>query len=248
LAVSGSTLFEHREENDNQLSVGGRFTYRRYGMLYAEFSDRVWLSGDVLGPLRIGFVYGMIAGIVALAADLRFLLIEPSALDTWVLAVLETYRTSLALATCLFLGILAAMRVRPTRLDSGVPYRSLLLRDGALAATVVAVMFGTALFLTTALQATLLADEVRTYAEEAAPRIVAYVDELAQRFDNPSPTTVGEVESDLQPPALRDLGRSITNFVLRAVFLGTVGGLVGLLRGHSGASPGAPSGSKLHRV
>jgi hypothetical protein len=197
-----------------------------------------------LGPLRIGFFYGMVAAIVALAADLRFLLIDPSALETWVLAAVETYRSSLALAACLFLGILAALRVRPTRLDPGVPYRSLLLRDGALAATVVAVMFGATVSLTTALQATILAGEVRAYAEEAAPQIAAYVDELARRFDNPTPTTVEEVESGLQPPTLRDLGRSITNFVLRAVLLGTLGGLVGLLRGRSGASPGAPVGGK----
>src|SRR3712207_5281164 len=158
-----------------------------------------------LGPLKIGVFYGLIAAIVALVADLRFFFIDPSALETWVLAVIETYRSSLALAVCLFLGILAALQVRPTRLDPGVPYRSLLLRDGALAATVVAVMFGAAVFLTTALQATFLADEVRAYAEEAAPRIAAYVDELAQRFDNPTPTTVGEIESGLEPPALRDL-------------------------------------------
>jgi hypothetical protein len=216
-------------------------------MLYAGFSDRVWLSGDVVGPLRIGFFYGMIAALAALVADLRFLFIGPSALDTWVLAVIETYRSSLALAACLFLGILAALRVRPTRLDAGVPYRSLLLRDGALAATVVAVMFGAAVSLTTALQATVLADEVRGYAEDAAPRITAYVDELARRFDNPSPTTVEEVEAGLQPPALRDLGRSISNFVLRAVFLGTVGGIIGLLRGRFGASVEASSGGKLRR-
>ncbi|HEV2727078.1 MAG TPA: hypothetical protein VGV34_02230 [Solirubrobacterales bacterium] len=193
-----------------------------------------------MGPLRIGFFYGMIAVIVALAADLRFLFIDPLALDTWVLAVIETYRSSLALAACLFLGILAALRVRPTRLDPGVPYRSLLLRDGALAATMVAVMFGAALLLTTLLQATLLADEGRAYAGEAAPRIVAYLDELARRFDNQSPATVREVESDLQPPALRDLGRSITNFVLRAALLGTLGGLVGVLRSRFGASPADP--------
>ena len=199
-----------------------------------------------MGPLRIGFFYGMIAAIVALAADLRFLFIDPSALDTWVLAVIETYHSSLALATCLFLGILAALRVRPTRLDPGVPYRSLLLRDGALAATMVAVMFGAAVLLTTALQATLLAEEARAYAGEAAPRIVLYMDELAQRFDNPSPATVGEVESELQPPALRDLGRSITNFVLRAVLLGTLGGLVGVLRSRFGASP-ADRGAKPRR-
>ena len=200
-----------------------------------------------MGPLRIGFIYGIIAAIVALAADLRFVVIDPSALETWVLAAIETYRSSLALAACLFLGILAALRVRPRRLDPGVPYRSLLLRDGALAASVVAVMFGATVFLTTALQATLLADEVRAYAEGAAPRITAYVDELAQRLDDPAPTTVEEVESGLQPPALRDLGRSITNFVLRAVLLGTLGGIVGLLRGRSGSAPGAPVGGKPRR-
>jgi hypothetical protein len=188
----------------------------------------------------------MIAVIVALAADLRFLFIDPSALETWVLSVTEAYRSSLALAACLFLGILAALRVRPTRLDPGVPYRSLLLRDGALAATMVAVMFGAAVLLTTLLQATLLADEARAYAEEAAPRIVAYMDELASRFDNPSPATVTEVESDLQPPALRDLGRSITNFVLRGLLLGTLGGLVGVLRSRFGSSP-ADRGGKLHK-
>jgi hypothetical protein len=197
-----------------------------------------------LGPLRIGFVYGIIASIVALAADLRFVVIDPSALEPWVLAAIETYRSSLALAACLFLGILAALRVRPTRLDPGVPYRSLLLRDGALAATVVAVMFGVTVSLTTALQATLLAEEVRAYAEEAAPRIAAYVDELAQRLDDPTPTTAEEIESDLQPPALRDLGRSITNLVLRAVLLGTVGGLVGALRGR----PALPDDEKPRRA
>jgi hypothetical protein len=196
-----------------------------------------------LGPLRIGFFYGMIAVVVALAADLRSLFLDPSALNTWVLAVIETYRSSLALTACLFLGILAALRVRPIRLEPGVPYRSLLLRDGALAATVVAVMFGVAVFLTTALQATLLAGEARAYAAEAAPRIVAYLDELAQRNDDPPPATVEEVESDLQPPGLRDLGRSLTNFVLRAVLLGTAGGLVGVLRGRSGT----PAGGKPRR-
>lgn len=187
-----------------------------------------------MGPLRTGFFYGMIAVVVALVADLRFLLVDPSASSTWVLAVIETYRSSLALTVCLFLGILAALRVRPTRLDPGVPYRSLLLRDGALAATVVAVMFGITAFLTTALQATLLADEARAYATEAAPRIVSYLDELARHNDDPSPATVGEVESDLQPPVLRDLGRSMANLVLRAVLVGTAGGLVGVLRGRSG--------------
>src|SRR5918998_1703901 len=192
---------------------------------------------NVSGPIRTGYFYGLAGVLVALASDLYFLFVDPSATPGWVLAAIAQYRTRLALALFLFLAILAALRVRPTRLDPGVPYRSLLLRDGALAATVVAVLFGATVFLTTALQATLFADQVRAYADEAAPRIVAYLDELARRFDNPSPTTVEEVESGLQPPVLRDLGRSITNLVLRTVFLGTAGGLVGLLRGRFGASP-----------
>jgi hypothetical protein len=164
----------------------------------------------------------------------------------WFLAVIAQYRTRLALALFLFLTILAALRVRPTHLDPGVPYRSLLLRDGALAGTVVAVMVGVTLFLTTALEATLLAGTARDYAREAAPKIVTYVNgtrteirkERKERGaspervrDLPPPAQVGEVEATLQPPTLRDLGRSIANFVLRAVLLGTVGGLVGALRG-----------------
>src|SRR5215216_5132088 len=193
---------------------------------------------SVSGPIRTGYFYGLAGVLVALASDLYFLFVDPSSTPGWVLAAIAQYRTRLALALFLFLAILAALRVRPTRLDPGVPYRSLLLRDGALAATVVAVMFGVTVFLTTALQATLLADEARAYATEAAPRIVSYLDELARRNDDPQPSTVEEVESDLQPPVLQDLGRSMTNFVLRAVLVGTVGGLVGALRGRSGAPPG----------
>jgi hypothetical protein len=204
------------------------------------------LRENVLGPLRVGLFYGTIGALLALLADLRFLLIDPSEMSTWVLAVIETYRTSLALAACLFLGILAAIRVRPSRLDPGVPYRSLLLRDATLAATVVALIFGVTVFLTTAAQATLLSDEVRSYAAEAAPRIVSYLDELAARFGNASPTTVEAVERDLQPPALRDLGRSMANLVLRALLVGFLGALVGLLRGRSGgeAPDDAPAAGK----
>ena len=184
--------------------------------------------------------------LVALASDLYFLFVDPAGTPGWILAVIAQYRTRLALALFLFLAVLAALRVRPTRLDPGVPYRSLLLRDGALAATVVAVMVGFTLFLTTALQATVLAGAARDYAAGAAPKIVSYVNgvrteirqERKQRGaspervnDLPPPARVSEVEATLQPPALRDLGRSIANFVLRAVLLGTVGGLVGALRG-----------------
>ena len=188
-----------------------------------------------MGPLRIGFFYGVIAVIVALATDLRFLLLEPEGVPDWILTAIEEFRTQLALAAYLFLGILAALRVQPTRIDPGVPYRSLLLRDCVLAATVVAVMVGFALLVVTALNATLFAGEIRAYAHDASPSIAAYNEKVAGRLDDPPPLpTVEEIEKGLQPPALRDLGRSIANFVLRALLLGTVGGMVGILRGRSG--------------
>jgi hypothetical protein len=192
----------------------------------------------------------MVGVLVALVSDLYFLVVDPAGTPGWILAVIAQYRTRLALALFLFLAVLAALRVRPTRLDAGVPYRSLLLRDGALAATVVAVMVGITLFLTTALQATVLAGTARDYAAEAAPRIVSYVNEVRTEIreerkdrgaspervrDLPPPAQVAQVEATLQPPTLRDLGRSIANFVLRAVLLGTVGGLVGAIRGRPGS-------------
>src|ERR671916_3418446 len=193
-----------------------------------------------LGPPRIGFFYGAIAVVVALAADLRFLFVDPQGIPDWILTVIEEFRTQLALATYLFLGILAAIRTRPTRLDPDVPYRSLLLRDCVLAATVVAAMVGFALFVATALNATLFADEIRAYGGEAAPSIVAYNEKVAGRLDDPPPLpTVAEIEEDLQPPVPRELGRSMANFVLRALVVGTAGALVGLFRGRFGA-PSSP--------
>ena len=187
-----------------------------------------------MGPLRIGFFYGVIAVIVALVTDLRFLFLDPEAVPDWILTAIESFQTQLALAAYLFQGILAAIRVRPTRIDSGVPYRSLLLRDCALAATVVAVMVGFTLLVVTALNATLFADEIRAYAHDASPSIAAYNEKVAGRLDDPPPLpTVEEVEEGLQPPALRDVGRSIANFVLRALLLGTAGAVVGMLRGRS---------------
>src|ERR671913_2214569 len=211
------------------------------------------------GPMGAGFRYGVAGVIVALVSDLYFLVVDPADLPGWILAVIAQYRTRLALALFLFLGVLAALRVRPTRFDPGVPYRSLLVRDGALAATVVAVMVGITLFLTTALQATLLAGTAREYAATAAPKIVSYVNEVRTEIrqerkergasperikDLPPPAQVAEVEATLQPPTLRDLGRSIANLVLRAVLLGTVGGLVGALRGR----PSPPDDEKLRRA
>jgi hypothetical protein len=206
-----------------------------------------------LGPLRAGFVYGSVAVVIALVVDLRFLLIDPECIPNWILTVIEGYRTQLSLATYLFLAILAALQVRPTRIEPGVPYRSLLLRDCVLAATVVAVMVGVTLFLLTALNATLLADEIRDYAREAAPSIVAYNEKVAGRVSDPPPIpTAKEVEAGLQPPVLRDLGRSMANIVLRSLLLGTAGALVGILRGSFGShdpelpDPSAEKGNALN--
>ena len=169
------------------------------------------------------------------------------------LAVIGSYRTRLSLAAFLFLAILAALRMRPTRLDPEVSYASLLLRDGALAATLVAFVVGTVLLLTTLLQATVFADDMRAYAREAAPKVVGYVNEVREEIqdrrreegqspeevnDVPPPADVAEVEESFGPPAPRDLGRSVANFVLRALLLGTAGGIVGLLRGRRKAGPG----------
>jgi hypothetical protein len=209
------------------------------------------------GPISTGFRYGIVGVLIALASDLYFLVLDPSRMPGWILAVIAQYRTRLALALFLFLAVLAALRVRPTRLDPGVPYRSLLVRDGALAATVVAVMVGITLFLTTALQATVLAGTARDYAATAAPKIVSYVNEVRTDIrqerkargaspervrDLPPPAQVAEVEATLQPPTLRDLGRSIANFVLRTVLLGTIGGVVGALRGRPSATRNDKSG------
>jgi len=190
-----------------------------------------------LGPLRIGFFYGMIAVAVALAADLRFLFLDPQTVPDWILTAIEEFRTQLVLTTILFLGILAAIRTRPTRPEPGVPYRSVLLRDCVLAATVVAVMAGFALLVATALNATVFADEIRAYASDATPSIVAYNEKVAGRLEDPPPLPpAAEIEDDLQPPVLRDLGRSIANLVLRALIVGTAGAVVGLIRGRFGAS------------
>lgn len=211
-----------------------------------------------MGPIRTGFFYGALAAAVALVAELYFLVLDPSGTPGWVLAVIGSYRTRLALAAFLFLAILAAIRMRPVRLDPDASYRSLLLRDGALAATVVAVVVGLALILTTLLQATVFADSMRAYAREAAPEIVSYVngtrEEIQDRRreegespeevnDVPPAAEVSAVEESLGPPAPRDLGRSLANFVLRAVLLGTIGGLVGLLRGRSKTGPDEAPGT-----
>lgn len=194
-----------------------------------------------MSPFRAGFVYGAVAVVVALVADLRFLFIDPERIPDWILTAVEGFRTQLALAAYLFLGILAALRTRPTRLEEGVPYRAILLRDCALAATVVGVMVGLTLFVVTALNATLFADEIRVYAHNSAPNILAYNEKVAGRLSNPPPLpTVEQIEEGLQPPVLRDLGRSTTNLVVRAIALGAAGALVGALRGSFGSGRERP--------
>ncbi|WP_047865583.1 hypothetical protein [Rubrobacter aplysinae] len=185
-----------------------------------------------MGPFRTGILYGIVAVVVALAANLHFLLLDASGTPGWILAVIEDFRTTLALAAFLIIGILAALRTTPERLDEGVSYRSLLLRDCTLAATLVAVIVGIALIIMVFLQATVLSGPMQTYASDAAPRIVAYIEELGDRFSDPAePVTAAQIEEDLAPPTLGSLGQSISNFVLRALLLGVAGALVGLLRG-----------------
>jgi hypothetical protein len=186
--------------------------------------------------------------LVALAANLYFLFLDPAGTPDWVLAVIQTYHTQLALAAFVFLGILAALRTRPVRLDPEVQYRSLLVRDCALAATIVALLAGFTLMLVTALEATLFADAMRHYASQAAPKIVSYVNESRTELsDPPPPARVDEVRAALQPPVLQDLGRSLSNLVLRAILIGTIGGFVGAIRGRSGSEPGAKPGSPPER-
>lgn len=190
-----------------------------------------------MGPLRAGFIYGTIAVVVAIAADFRFVYLNPDNVDGWILAVVEQYRTQLALAAYLLLAIVAALRTRPTYIDPEVPYRSLVLRDCTLAATVVAMMVGVALFFITFLQATFFAETIRNYADAAAPEIVAYVRELADRFgSDPPQTSVSEVRETLLPPTLSELGRSIFNLVMRGLLLGLTGAIVGTLRVRLGSA------------
>ena len=192
-----------------------------------------------MDPIKTGFRYGLVAAGVAVVANFYFFFLTPASTPEWITAVLISFVPLLEAAAYLFLGILAAIRVLPdTEIHADASYRSLLLRDCTLAATVVAVVAGVTLLVVVGLQATVFADGIREYAREAAPQVIAYIQELGERFSAPDdPTTVAQVERSLQPPALADLGRSIFNFVLRALLLGVVGSIVGLLRGQFGTRP-----------
>ena len=194
---------------------------------------------------------------VALVADGYFLFVDPASTPDWVLTVIHQYHTSLALATFVFVTVLAALRVCPVRLDPEASPRALLTRDGAMCGVVIATMVGIALLFSTAVQATFLAAPMQTYAREATPKIVSYsnseLEEIREgrvrRGDSkekiaalPDSAQTAEVRASLQPPALRDLGRSIANFVLRAVLLGVVGAVTGLLRRPTLDTTGKPQG------
>ena len=203
-----------------------------------------------MAPLRAGVVYGLIAAFVTATISFRFLYLNPGGTADWILAVSETFFPQIAAASQLFLALLAAIRVWPVRLEADVPYRSILLRDCTLAATVVAVIVGVTLLAITALQATVFAGTIRDYARDTAPPIVSYVNESRQELSKPPPpATVEQVSNGLQPPTVNDLGRSIFNLVLRALLLGFVGALVGLLRGRFGSSgdAGNPETAKTAR-
>lgn len=195
-----------------------------------------------LGPLRVGFVYGLVAGAVALFSHFFFLLIDPRTMTDWVLAAITNFTPLAAIAAYILLGIIAALRTRPTYLDDGVPYRSLLLRDAALAAATVALIAGLVNIVSTGLQATVFAEDIRTFATEAAPKIAAYVNEVGSELnDPPPPATVEQIERVLQPPALADLGQTLGNTAIGTMLLGALGGVIGALRGLGDRKEETPS-------
>ncbi len=203
-----------------------------------------------MAPLRAGVIYGLVASLVTAVTSFRFLYLDPAETSDWVLAASETFLPQLAAATQLFLALLAAIQAQPVRLEPDVPYRSILLRDCTLAATVVAVVVGVTLLVIGTLQATVFADAMRDYARDAAPSIVSYVNESREELSEPPPpATVERVANSLQPPALNDLGRSIFNLVLRALLFGLIGAFIGFLRGRFGASgdAGRPEATKSLR-
>lgn len=187
-----------------------------------------------MGPLRVGFFYGVFAALIAVFANFFFLLLDPVETRDWILAAVTDFVPLSALAMYLLLGIAAALRTSPTRIDEGVPYRLQVMRDAALAAAIVAVMAGAANFVSIGIQATVLSENIRNFAAEAAPRIAGYVEEVGESLSDPPPIpTAEEVEQGLQPPTLGALGGALGNTALGAIALGAVGAFIGFLRGGS---------------
>jgi hypothetical protein len=191
-----------------------------------------------LGPFRVGFFYGAFAALIAVFANFFFLLLDPAETTDWILAATTDFVPLAALAMYIFLGIVAAFRSRPTRIDPDVSYRSQVMRDAALAAAIVAVMAGTVNFVSTGLQATVFSDAIRTFASEAAPRVEGYIEEVGEDLSDPPPIpSVEQIERGLQPPTLRSLGSSLGNLALGTMALGALGAVIGALRGRSNPEP-----------
>lgn len=187
-----------------------------------------------MGPFRVGFFHGIFAALVAAFSNFFFVFFDPATSAGWALATMTDFLPLFALAAYIFLGILAALRASPVRIDPGVPYRSQVMRDAALAAVIVAVMAASVNLVSTGLQATVFRDEINTFASEAAPRIADYVNEAGKSLsDPPPPTSAGQVERLLQPPTLGDLGRALGNAAIGTMLLGAVGAGIGALRGRS---------------
>lgn len=196
-----------------------------------------------MGPLRVGFFYGVFAALIAVFANFFFLLFDPVETRDWILAATTDFVPLSALAMYVLLGMAAAFRTNPTRVDEGVPYRLQVMRDAALAAAIVAVMAGAANFVSTGLQATVFSESIRNFAAEAAPRVAGYVEEVGESLSDPPPIpTAEEVEQGLQPPTLGALGGALGNTALGAIALGALGAVIGALRGGRSDSPEEKSG------
>ncbi len=194
--------------------------------------------GENLGPFRVGFFYGVFAALIAVFANFYFLILDPVETRDWILAAATDFIPLAALAMYIFLGVAAAFRTNPTRIDPDASYRSQVMRDAALAAAIVAVMVGSVNLVSTAIQATILSENIRNFASEAAPRVAGYVEEVGEDLSDPPPVpSAGQVERGLQPPTLRSLGSSLGNTALGTMALGTLGGVIGALRGRSNPDP-----------
>jgi hypothetical protein len=78
----------------------------------------------------------------------------------------------------------------------------MLVRDGAVAGTTVAVVIGATLVVLTFSQATVFAEGMRDYVREAAPKMHSYVNERRLEQENPPPpVSLEAVEAALEPPA-----------------------------------------------
>lgn len=194
--------------------------------------------GENLGPFRVGFFYGVFAALIALFANFYFLLFDPAETRDWILAATTDFIPLAALAMYIFLGIAAAFRTSPIRIDPDVSYRSQVMRDAALGAAIVAVMVGSVNFVSTAIQATVLSENIQNFASEAAPRVAGYVEDVGESLSDPPPIpTPEEVERGLQPPTLGALGGVLGNTALGTMALGALGAVIGALRGRSTPDP-----------